>query len=358
MKKCDIIIPVWNQLEVTRECVNSIEKHTDPAHRLIIIDNGSDEDTSEYLKGLKGKIAAETILIRNDKNLGFVKAVNEGIAVSDSPYLCVMNNDTIATAGWLEEMIKVMEANPQIGILNPSSNTSGQYPGEKSIDDYALGLKEFTGQIQELYACRGFCFLMRREVVEKVGLFDEIFDMGYFEETDYCTRAQKALFLVARAKGAYVYHKESATFKQLGKEKEVLFNKNEMIFFKKWGRPLKVGYFIEGAYSKEKIDDIASSVARNGHQITIFFKRGTQWPVELDHSEIRRSEVNALFFAPEVIYKILKRKKKKKIEVLLTDNGPFGKLLDSLKFLHGSDVMVSPDKNRLLEYLKVKSWQI
>jgi len=128
MSKCDIIIPVWNQLDVTRECVTSIMKHTAYPYRLIIIDNASDAPTASYLDSLKSAKDLDLMLIRNSRNLGFVKAVNQGIGASDAPYLCIMNNDTIATAGWLNELVDVIEANKEMGLINPSSNTSGQYP--------------------------------------------------------------------------------------------------------------------------------------------------------------------------------------------------------------------------------------
>jgi GT2 family glycosyltransferase len=354
MSKCDIIIPVWNQLEVTRECVDSILKNTGYPYRLIIIDNGSEAATASYLLGLKEKKDLDLLLIRNDKNLGFVKAVNQGVVVSDAPYLCIMNNDTIAASGWLEEMVDVIEANPSIGLLNPSSNTSGQFPGEKSIEEYALTLKGFKGQIQELYTCRGFCMLVTKEAIKRVGLLDEIYHVGYFDDTDYCKRAQKLGYKTARAKAAYVYHKENVSFKTLKNNKD-LFSDNEKIFFGRWGRHVRVGYFIDKPLSDGKADEIATSVARNGHQITVFLRRGLNWPVAIDHFDIRRVDVNPLLFGITSIYKILKRKKKKKVEVLLTDNRSFGRLLNITRSLHGADVIVGPDKENLLALLERKS---
>lgn len=354
MSKCDIIIPVWNQPEVTRECIDSILRNTVYPYRLIIIDNGSEAPTQNYLSGLKENKSLDLLLIRNDKNLGFVKAVNQGLVVSDAPYLCIMNNDTIAAPGWLEEMVSVIERNPSIGLLNPSSNTSGQFPGEKSIAEYALALKELKGQIQELYTCRGFCMLVKREVIERVGLLDEIYHVGYFDDTDYCKRAQRLGYKTARAKAAYVYHKENVSFKTLKDNKE-LFSNNEKIFFGRWGRHVRVGYLIDRPSSGDKADEIATSVARHGHQITIFLRKGLNWPVAIDHFDIRRVDVNPALFGIASIYKILKRKKKKKVEVLLTDSKPFGRLLDVAKPLHGADVIVGPDKERVLALLERKS---
>ena len=356
MKECDIIIPVWNQPEVTRDCVDSILKNMDLPYRLVIIDNGSGPETQSYLNGLRDKNNLNLLLIRNDENRGFVKAVNQGLKeVIGAPYVCIMNNDTIATAGWLSEMMEIMKADPRIGFVNPSSNTSGQSPKKnESIDDYAASLKRFKGKAQELYTCRGFCMLIRREVVDKLGPLDEIYDLGYFEETDYCRRAQQAGFRIVRAKAAYVFHRENTSFKEL-KGNKILFERNEKIFFKRWGRPIRIAYFVDKISSGDKIDAIATDVARNGHQILIFLKKGLQWPVNLDHFDIRRFDLHPLFFGMISIYKIFKRKNRKRLEMLLTDNRLFGIVLKGLGILHGSDVLINPNREELLKLLKEKS---
>ncbi len=353
--RCDIIIPVWNQLEITRDCINSILKNTDYPYGLIVIDNGSNEETSDYLNGLKERKDLNLTLIRNNENLGFVKAVNQGIKVSDAPYICIMNNDTIATSGWLKEMVKVMESKPEIGLLNPSSNTSGQFPAEgESVDDYALSLRRYRGEVQELYTCRGFCMILRQKVIERVGLLDEIYHLGYFDDTDYCKRAQGAGFRTARAKAAYVYHRENVSFKKLEDNKK-LFKANERIFFERWGKQVKVGYFMNRADLNGHLDDIAINVARSGHQILIFLKKGLTWPVSLDHFDIRRFDLEPIFFDVVSLYKIFKRKSKKKLDVLLTDDNVLGAILKFTRKLHESDVMVNPRKNELFELLKEKS---
>src|SRR3989338_2365242 len=105
MSGCDIIIPVWNQLEDTRECIESIKKYTFYTYKLILIDNASNQETSNYLQGLEKADSNNVKIIRNEKNEGFIKAVNKGISRSDSEYVCILNNDTIVTRGWLKELI-------------------------------------------------------------------------------------------------------------------------------------------------------------------------------------------------------------------------------------------------------------
>ncbi len=347
MGECDIIIPVWNMREMTEECVDSINRDSGRAFRLIIVDNGSDEETAYYLKALEARGA---LLIRNDKNLGFAKAVNQGLKASTAPYVCVMNNDTIAAAGWLGEMCRVMEAHPEIGILNPSSNTLGQFPGGDGVNEFAAKLRPLSGATQELSVCRGFCMLIRRDVIDKVGLLDEKFDIGFFEETDYCKRAGVAGFKMARAKAAYVYHRESASF-SMRPDTDMIFRRNELRYFAKWGRPVQAAYFATDRAAASDIDDIASGIARAGHKMIVFLKKGVSWPVKTDHIDIARFDLDSLFFVPISVYKILKRKKKKKLDVLITDSAVMGSILKGFAFLHGSSVLVSPTKEAVLSEL-------
>jgi len=345
---CDIIIPVWNELEATRECLESISARTDYPYRLIIIDNGSASETQDYLKHLRTVENREILIIRNSENLGFVKAANQGIVASRASRICIMNNDTVATQGWLAEMEKILETHPEIGIVNPSSNTSGQMPAcGQTIEGYARGLQGLHGQIQELYACRGFCMLMRRDVIDKIGIFDEAYGIGYFEETELSYRAQKKGFKIARAKGAYVYHKESMTFKKYP-EADSLFKKNEKIFQGRWGRRARVGFFIDRVDAPLRIDDIAASISRAGHEILIFLRRGVLWPVTIDHALIRKVEMPYIFFGFGSLYQVFKRKKKKPLDIVVADNKLLGEAFKAFVAFHGATVLVYPEK-RLLQ---------
>ncbi|MCM8790562.1 MAG: glycosyltransferase family 2 protein [Candidatus Omnitrophica bacterium] len=350
--KCDIIIPVWNQLEATKECIDSILKNTNTPFRFVIIDNGSDLKTSSFLDALASVPHLDIKVLRNSANLGFVKAANQGLAASDSPYICLMNNDTIATSGWLEEMLSVLDSKEDIGIVNPSSNTSGQFPPKGLvIESFALSLKSLKGQVQELNVARGFCMLMKRAVLEKVGLFDEDYNIGYFEETDFSKRAQEAGFTIVRAKASYVYHKEGISFKELDR-RESLFKANESIYFRKWGRRVRAAYLAEDLSFGAKVDKIAAAVARDGHQMLILTKKGVEWPITIDHFDVRKQEVACAPFALGSFLQLLKRRRKKAIEVVLTDNPLIGNFLKALSFLHGAKVAINPEKDSVLNMLR------
>lgn len=357
--KCDIIILVWNELRLTKDCIESLTRHTRYPYRLILIDNGSRQETMEYLRGLKERRDIEISLIRNEQNLGFVKAVNQGLNASDAPYVCLLNNDTLLSEDWLSEMIEVSENNPQIGILNPSSNTLGQYlRAGDTVDSYAEGLKDLKGKWQEMSQCVGFCMLVKRAVIGKIGLLDEIFSPYFFEESDFCRRARAAGFKCARAKGSYVYHEGSATSKKRPYEKEQMYKKNYDIFCRKWGRPLRIAY-IAANYTKinqDSINEIALSAARDSHHVWLFLKKHPKGPRGVpDHFNINFFWFNRYFYHICCVYKILKRKRKKGMDIIFTNSLFLGNIFEKLKFYHEADVLLEPSLEKAKGLWKQKS---
>lgn len=242
MSKCDIVIPVWNQIQNTKDCIDSIRKNTKYPYKLIIIDNASDKNTALYLDSLKNN---DLTLLRNEENQGFVKAVNRGIRESSSEFLCILNNDTIVANCWLTEMINVIKKNPSVGIVNPSSNTLGQnLDYGESIDARAEDIKHEKGEYVELGSAFGFCMLTKRKIFDEIGLFDEKYGMGYFEDTDFSLRAKQKGYKSVRALAAYVYHKESASFKLLG-NLDSTFKKSKKLFESKWGKTKRYAIVME-----------------------------------------------------------------------------------------------------------------
>lgn len=344
--KCDIVIPVWNHPEMTKDCIESIAKHTRFPYRIVIVDNASDEPTRNYLDSIGKETSDRVVIIRNKENTGFVKAVNQGMRYSDAEYICIMNNDTLATDGWLTEMIEIAAANDDIGVINPSSNTSCQFPGEMSIDDYAETLKKFKGDYQELYTCRAFAMVLKKEVKEKAGYLDEDYGMGYYDDTDYCKRAQELGLRTVRAKASYVYHKESQSFSKI-KEKSEIFSENEKKFIAKWGRQLRVAYVLPSVSSEAESKKISSNInklAKIGHQVWIFTTRGTESKLKLiDHENIRFYYYPAFLFAAIVLYKLWKRKKKKKMHLILTNDKMCRACYSRFAFIPGAETFKDDD---------------
>ncbi|MDD5136156.1 MAG: glycosyltransferase family 2 protein [Candidatus Omnitrophica bacterium] len=333
---CDIVIPVWNQFALTKDCIESIFKNTaDAGFKLIIIDNASDEETRRYLAGVKEQWSGKVILVRNDTNLGFIKAVNQGLAASSAPYICLLNNDTLVTKNWLKEMIAIAESADDIGLVNPSSNNLGQSPAKgEPLELYAEKMAKESGSFIELGAAIGFCMLIKRRVYEKIGVFDEIYGMGNFDDTDFSRRAVQAGYRCVRACGAYVYHRQNTSFNKV-KTFDEDFKRNREIYEFRWGRPKRIAYVFDKVDTNvlRKMNGDAVSLARNGNWIWYFIKDPIVVP---KHSNIIVKYFQGEWFYPKVIFTILKKKKKFN-EIVLGEESA-GKLLAGLSFIHKAQI--------------------
>ena len=117
-----IIVPCWNQLEFTRQCITALRLHTRPPWELIVIDNGSTDGTAAYLGGVQDAAAVPVTVITNAMNRGFPAAINQGLQVARGEYLVLLNNDVVVTDAWLEQIVASGECAATIGLVGPMSN--------------------------------------------------------------------------------------------------------------------------------------------------------------------------------------------------------------------------------------------
>lgn len=246
-----VIIPVFNQLSFTKRCLESIRDFTSLPYELIVVDNGSTDGTSAFLKTQK-----DLRVITNRSNRGFGPAVNQGLALARGEYLVVLNNDTLVTPGWLEELLSALKTDPAAGLAGPVTNyASGpqcipvpyQADSEESIVAFARErAAAYKGKIREVFRLVGFCLAVKRAVVEKIGGFDPRFATGNFEDDDFCLRARLAGFRLFIAEGAFVHHYGHRTFGGAGLDFAARMAENWRRFKEKWGldptRPLEAGY--------------------------------------------------------------------------------------------------------------------
>jgi len=339
--RCDIIIPVWNLKDYTEQAVESIIKNTDYPYRLIIIDNGSEKETKEYLESLKNdKRLPGYVLIRNEENQGYTIATNQGMEISDTPYVCLHNNDTIVCKGWLSEMVAVAESSKEIGIVNPNSNNLGtKKHWWISLDKFAERLmKQYKGQYMEMATAIGFCYLIKREVINKIGVLKVGYGLGNFEDTEYCIRAFNNGYKSVFARGAYVWHPENASF-DLVQEYEEMFKKNQVMFYELFGKPQRVLYLITKKNDEyfNKLKKETYALAQKCNWVWIISKRKVGKIPANVHTNINRFRYFSMFYGIRCIARILA--KKKKFNKLVTDSPALYSVLTKLKKFHKGEVI-------------------
>jgi GT2 family glycosyltransferase/capsular polysaccharide biosynthesis protein len=245
-----IVILTCDQLEYTRLCIESIFDHTRSPFELIIVDNGSKDGTVDYLASLSRSNSAciRIKLIVNKDNAGFAKGCNQGMAESRGDHLLLLNNDVVVTPGWLASLHHALGASERLGLVGPMSNyVSGpQLVSNPQYDVNTLeGLNQFgsawsarhRGQIQGCSRVVGFCMLIKRAVVDKIGGLDQRFGLGNFEDDDYCIRARLAGYEGGIAKDCFIHHFGGRTFFGRNLHYEERLKQNWELFKRKWKIP-------------------------------------------------------------------------------------------------------------------------
>ena len=225
----DVIVCVHNALSDVKNCLSSVVAHTLPPYRIIVVDDGSDEDTKNYLAEFVQEQGG--VLVRHDIAKGYTLAANAGMRVSNGEFVVLLNSDTVVSDQWLDRMVECAASDPRIGMVGPLSNTaswqsvprifdedgdwsSNPLPPELTISAMARRVAMASRRsYPRVGFLNGFCLLIRREQLTDVGLFDEeTFGKGYGEENDLCIRAFLKGWQLAVADDVYVFHAQSKSY--------------------------------------------------------------------------------------------------------------------------------------------------
>ena len=226
-KKLSICIVGINSERYLRDCIDSIRScgMLFP-YEIIYVDNGSTDGT----QGMLERAFPEVQTLWNGRNLGYAKANNQAINLSEGDFVLLLNPDTLVPQSSLPELVAYLVEHPQTGIGGPKVlNSDGSFQahckrGEArpwEVFSYFSGLSRlfpnsriFSGYLQgflsenethEVPAISGSCMLIRRAVIEQIGLLDERF-FAYQEDTDYCVQARKAGWKVTYVPASTVTH--------------------------------------------------------------------------------------------------------------------------------------------------------
>jgi GT2 family glycosyltransferase len=226
----NVVVCIHDALDDVCRCLASLVLHTDARHRLILVDDGSARPCRDEVFSF-ARTHSQCTLIRNDQARGYTKAANQGLRASNAELVVLLNSDTIVTPMWLERLAECAASDPKIGVVGPLSNAAGYQSIPLRFDEdggWALNpLPPGWGpdQVAAVLASiaprafprvtfvNGFCFGIKRVVIDSIGYLDEAgFPDAYGEEDDYCLRAAAAGFELAVADHAYVYHAGSRSY--------------------------------------------------------------------------------------------------------------------------------------------------
>lgn len=234
-----IIIPAWNQHQMTRDCLDVIRETTQD-YEVILVDNGSTPPIAKPYMGF-----VDVTLIRNEENLGFPKAVNQGILASKGDVIVLLNNDVTVTPAWSERLQAHLE---RFAVAGPMTNfcvgrqrmVASTYTTKEELFEVAEQIYEDRkGLATEVNWIIGFCFAFRRSLLDEIGFFDESIWPCSGEEIDFCYRAKQAGHSVGIARDVYVHHEGSVTFRDMNDKGQIDYtsvcNASEDHLKKKWG---------------------------------------------------------------------------------------------------------------------------
>jgi len=243
-EKVFIVIVNYNSGSYIIDCLKSLEisRYKDIKISEVIIDNSSVDNSLQLIKQQFSKIK----IINNKNNLGFAKAVNQGIKnalQNKADYVFLLNPDTLAEKNLLKPLIQLIKSDKKIGIVVPALKDE-----VKAGSVYSLGLKfnKFLGRTEHIHLhvnprslhhqeeelVSGCAMLIKKEVFKKIGLFDERFFM-YFEDSDFCLRTRKAGFKIYVEPKAVVIHKQNLDKKPNKEIKKKYLVQSNSLFIKK-----------------------------------------------------------------------------------------------------------------------------
>lgn len=254
LPKVSILLVNYNQPEVTYACLQSIGHLKYLNYEVWVVDNNSNTE-----KRINPALFPDVNYIQSETNLGFAGGNNLAIKQCTGDYILLLNNDTEVEPELLETLLDTYDKHPDAGIVSTKivfhQTNILQYAGTGAINPLTCrgntnGYKETDqGQydhVRKTDLSHGACMMIKREVIEKIGLLSEEFFL-YYEEYDFCEMAKKAGFEIYYNGLCKVYHKESVSVGKLSPLKSYYMSKNRVLFakrnFKGWQKVISIAYY-------------------------------------------------------------------------------------------------------------------
>ncbi|MFC5401870.1 methyltransferase domain-containing protein [Cohnella soli] len=237
--KTSIVLVTHNQLQMTKRCLSSIRKHTKAdTYEILVVDNASTDGTTQWLRTQTDVKCSE-----RTTNEGFPAGCNIGAGMASGDAILFLNNDTVVTPRWMEQMTEALTSHPSVGAVGPLTNYAGygqmietSYRTMEEMQRYAdLFNQSSPEHWEERMKLIGFCLLVSRSAWETVGPLDESFGIGNYEDDDWSFRARLAGYKLLLCRDTFIHHEGSASFKHDKAAYRKAMTENESLFYRKWG---------------------------------------------------------------------------------------------------------------------------
>ena len=235
-----LVIPVFNQLKFTQDCLDSILRDSDrQPYELIIVDNGSTDGTRQYLESKSRELDRSRdrlITICNETNRGVAPAWNQGLKAATGKTIGILNNDIVVTHGWHRSLLWAMDHH-RVGLISPFA------AGGLLDYDLEARAREFTRKnLGRLWFDYDFCaVVLTRRTYEAVGLFDEKFLVGGYEDQDYACRMRAAGIGYGVTGASFIHHFGSQTLGEFKKRGDLHAAHNRDYYISKWKQDPSAG---------------------------------------------------------------------------------------------------------------------
>ncbi len=213
-----VVIVNWNGLHFLKDCLPLLYKSSYTKFEVVLVDNGSTDGSLEFIQKEYPKI----IVVRNSVNKGFAEANNQGYEKTKGEYVLLLNNDTKVTKNFMEPLINALKADKKLGAVQSKilsmddprllDSVASFFTSTGMLYHYGYhqkDAKKYSRRLQT-YTAKGACMMLKREVIEKVGLFDPRF-FAYFEESDLCHRIWLAGYTIEYIPESVINHKIGGT---------------------------------------------------------------------------------------------------------------------------------------------------
>jgi GT2 family glycosyltransferase len=233
-----IIIPCYNLIETTKLCLFYINKNTTLPIEVIIVDDGSEDETKNIENTLGTEYSFK--VLRNPENLGFAPSCNKGILEATGDYICIFNNDLLVTFGWELPLISALIGNKEYGMVSGSTISYGtahitteQFIEMEKTESMNINISKLPFSL--LKWGKDLPWMFKKETFEKIGLFDEQFVPAQYEDIDIMIRMAKAKILFGKVNNSISYHLVSKTQQAAHPKWGSYAGKTRSLFLNKWG---------------------------------------------------------------------------------------------------------------------------